>query len=157
AAGTAATGATTPRKAARIHARGLVCGYQRAAVALGQDADALHVALGFAVWRHAVVLVDRALAGVVAGRGEGQVAVEALQQPGQVLHAALDVLPRVERVADAEPLRRRRHQLHQALRADARQRVGVEGRFGVDDRPHDGLFHAVLLGRPADFVGIGRG
>src|SRR5690606_16270000 len=69
---------------------------QRGAVALGQDADALHVALGLAVGRHAVVLVDRALAGVVAGRGQGQVAVEALEQPRQVLHAAADVLARVE-------------------------------------------------------------
>src|SRR3546814_5028460 len=83
-------------RAPEIHARRLVGGHQRAAVTLGQDPDALHVALGFLVRRHAVVLVDRALAGVVAGRGEGQVAVEALQQPGQVLHATLDVLPRSE-------------------------------------------------------------
>src|SRR5688572_26817434 len=93
------------------------------AIAVGEDGYALDVTTGLAVGRHALVLVDRALAGVVAGRSEGQVAVEPLQQPGQILDATGNVLARVESIGDAEAARCRRHQLHQALRPDSRQRI----------------------------------
>src|SRR5690606_33940935 len=113
----------TGRQSAAV--RNSAGGGQISPVTVGQHAHALHVALGFLVRRHAVVLVHRALAGVVAGRRQGQVAVEALQQPRQVFHPALDVLLRVEGVADPEPARGGGHQLHQALCADARQRRRV--------------------------------
>ncbi len=92
------------------------------AVTLGQLPDPAHVVLRLAVGRHATVAVDRALAGVVAGRSQGQVAIEALQQPRKILHATADVLPGIIGIADPEAGRGRRHQLHQALRAGAAER-----------------------------------
>lgn len=50
-----------------------------ATIAAGQYAHALHVTLGFAIRRYAAVTVDCALAGVVAGSGQGEVAIEAFQ------------------------------------------------------------------------------
>src|SRR5690606_22709553 len=112
---------------------------------------------GLAVGRHALVAVNRAFAGVVAGRGQGEVAVEALQQPAQVFDAAADVLRRIVGIGDPEPARGGRHQLHQALRPGARERVGVERGFGVHDRAHDRFLDAELGGSGLHLGRIGRG
>src|SRR5690606_1594734 len=58
---------------------------EQSAVPVGEHADALDVALGLGVGRHALVLVHRPFARVVAGGCQPQVAVETLQQPRQVL------------------------------------------------------------------------
>ena len=76
-----------PAGACRRSARG-----DGLSVTVGQHGDAFDVALGFLVRRDTAMTIHRALARVVAGGGQGQVAVEALQQPGQVLRAAADVL-----------------------------------------------------------------
>jgi len=55
----------------------------------------------------------RPLAGVVGGRRERKVAAEALDQPTQVTHTAIDVLPGIERVPDAEHRRGPGHELHE--------------------------------------------
>jgi hypothetical protein len=68
----------------------------------------------------------RCLAGVVRSQRERQVAAKTLQQPLEVRGAGRDVLARIERVRGPEPQRGCRHQLHQALRAFARDRAFVE-------------------------------
>src|SRR5690606_1768841 len=99
-------------------------GGQGPAVAFGQDADTLDIAPGFGVGRDAAVAVDHPFAGVVAGGGEAQIAVVALEQPGQVLDAAADVLAGVENILDAETVGRGRDQLHQALGAGVGDGIG---------------------------------
>ena len=61
--------------------------------------------------------VDGAFAGVVAGGGQGEVAIVALEQPGQVLHAAADVLLASKTLVTPKRLAVAGHQLHQALGA----------------------------------------
>src|SRR5687768_6094405 len=85
----------------RTRARSRGSGHRGAgtAVTIGEHRHALHIALGFRVRRDALVLVDRALTGVVTRRGELQVAIEALEQPAQVLDATTYVLPRIKGIA----------------------------------------------------------
>src|SRR6476659_4670290 len=132
-------------------------GGEAATVALGEDANPLDVALGLAVGRNAAVLVDRAFAGVVAGGRHCDVAVEALEQPGEILDAPADVLHRVEGIGDPEASSGRRHELHQNLGADPRERVRVERRLGVDDGPHHRLLDAVVASGLGDFGLVGGG
>ena len=109
--------------------------------------DLQHVVLGFFVGRHLrAVLVDRAQARVVRGQRELLVVVVAIEQLAQIDDAGADVFGRVERVDDAELLRRRRHQLHQPHCALRRDRPGIEGRLHLDDRPDQLRPDTVLTG-----------
>src|SRR5207248_1470421 len=76
-------------------------GVEGLAVAPRDDA---HVVLSLGEGRDAAVLVNRALARVVCGQRERYVAVEAVEQPAQVLRARLDVRLGVAEVVAAEAL-----------------------------------------------------
>jgi hypothetical protein len=99
--------------------------------------DALDVGPGLAVGRHAPIAVDRALAGVVAGGRERDVALEIGQQPAQVGEAAADVLLGVVGLADVEALGGVGDQLHDAHRVLGRERLRVERRLGEPDRERE--------------------
>ena len=101
--------------------------------------------------------VHGAFARVVAGGGQGEVAVEALQQPGQVLRTTADVLAGVVAVGHPEPAGRGRHQLHQPLGARMRQRHRVVGGLGVHDGAQDRLLHAELARGRGDLGLVGGG
>src|SRR5437764_13570969 len=112
------------------------------AVAARDDA---HVSLRLAEGRHALVLLDRAFARVVAGERQRHVAAEVVQEPAQVLRARLDVRLGVAEVVAAEALGRRRHDLHQALRADVRDGRLVVARLLPDDRVNNARVNALAL------------
>src|SRR4030067_1100494 len=78
--------------------------------------------------------------------GERQLlALEVLAQKRQVARAAVDVVPGVERVRDAELRRGGRHQLHQPERPGRRHRVGAKAALDRDDREQQALRQLVLL------------
>ena len=94
--------------------------------------------------------LHRLLAGIVAGQREPQVAVEVVQQPAQIGHAAAQVLVRVPGVRDAEALGRRRNQLHQPLGLLVRLRLGVEVGLHLDDGEHQLRAQPVAGGQGPD-------
>ncbi len=67
-------------------------------------------------------------------------------------HAALDVLPRVEGVADAERRGRARHELHQPLGALVRYGSRVERGLHANHRLDEVGGHAVARGDLANLV-----
>ena len=100
--------------------------------------------------RDAVVLPDVPLAGVVRGHGEVGVAVERLEEPAEVAHAAVDVRRRVPRVRHAEADRGTGHELHQPLRALVRVLARIEVRLGLDDGGDQRRVDVELLRRVDD-------
>ena len=76
---------------------------------------------------------DGLLAGVVGGEGERHVVVEARHESLEMAHSTIDVVARIERVLHVEVGRRGRHELHEPLRAAARNRAGVELRLDGHD------------------------
>ncbi|MNL25782.1 hypothetical protein D3C87_1472750 [compost metagenome] len=111
------------------------------AIAFGQGLHEGDVGLRLGVGRHPVVLDHGRFAGVVTCQRQYLVAVEALEQPGQVAHAATNVLSCVERIVHGETLGGGGHQLHQPLGAGFGNGVGAKRRFGMyhcaDQRPVD--------------------
>jgi len=69
------------------------------------------------------------------------------QQRFQVTHAGVDVLVRVKRVGYIQRFRRVRHELHQPLRALARNRMRVKIRFHLNQSAHQVGVHAMTPGR----------
>src|SRR5688572_32405699 len=103
-----------PRRGSGSFGAGDLLGLDRLADVAGDAVDVVH---GLAEWRHPVVLLDVAFARVVAGDGEVRIVFEFVEKPAQVLGSGVNVLFRIERVADAEALRGGGHELHQAARA----------------------------------------
>mgnify|MGYP003377468152 CR=1 FL=1 len=68
---------------------------------LMESENAIDIVPRFPKWGNAAVFVHRPFAGVVAGKRQTHITVEIIQQPAQVLRAAVDVLLGVVRV-DAE-------------------------------------------------------
>ena len=97
-----------------------------------QRQDPVHVGDRLAVRRHAAVRLDRALARVVGGQDELGLVAEAVHQLAQVRTPPRTLDGRVEGLAHREPLRGRRHQLHQAARALARDGARLVVRLGAD-------------------------
>src|SRR5262245_1326407 len=102
--------------------------FQRQSVRLGgagwllfqERIDLLHVVPRFLVRWDPFVATDSGWSGVVARNGETHVALVPVEELAQVACAAEDVLARIEGVEDIELFGNCRHQLHQALGADAR-------------------------------------
>src|SRR5437870_7514128 len=67
-----------------------------------QSKNSLHIAAGLRVRRHAAVLVDDALAGVVCRGGKGDLAAIVRQEPAQIRQPAAHVVAAIERVPDSE-------------------------------------------------------
>ncbi|MNE29899.1 hypothetical protein D3C80_1233950 [compost metagenome] len=119
-----------------------------------QQLDPRHIGPGFGIGRYATVFLHRTGPGVVGGRGQGNVAVILLEQARQVFHPAEDILLGHQGIADPELAGGRRHQLgqpHGPLAGDGQR---VEGGFGVDQRPDEGGFHLIGLGRRLYGAGI---
>ena len=86
---------------------------------------------------------DSALARVVAGYRQPQVAVKHFYQPGEIRHAPADVLFDHKAVGDAELIRRLGHELHQPHGTFGRHCVTIPARLHLDDRLHQLDRHAV--------------
>ena len=100
------------------------------------------------------MLLHRAGTGVVGRGGQRHVATILLEQPRQVLHPAEDVLLRQHGIAHPQLPRRGGHQLGQPHGPLAGHGEGVEGGFGVDQRPDEGRLHLIGLGRRLDGAGV---
>src|SRR3989442_13142988 len=100
-------------------------------------------------WNPAVVDY-RALAGVVGGKDERQIAVESVHQTTKMPNAALDVFEGIEGIHDAEHGRRLGHELHQPAGARAGDGARVELRLGFDDRRDEVDRHTVPDGDGPD-------
>ena len=80
-------------------------------------ADSRHIVSRLAIGRDAQAIpVDGSRSGVVRRQREFFLVVVADQQLFEIGHTRPHVFGRVERIADVELLRRRRHQLHEAER-----------------------------------------
>src|SRR5262245_42215955 len=90
--------------------------------------------------------------GIVRREREREVAVVAVEETAQVLHASLDVVLRRESVHDPHFRRSVRHELHQPLRSLWRDGQVVESRLGLDDRLHQRILHGVPVGNHADHL-----
>src|SRR5437773_321975 len=101
--------------------------------ALEQFQHTGHVRPRLRVRWNAAVTRDCVRARVVRREREGEVAVVAVDEVPQVPGATLDVLARVEDVADPEQPRRLRHELHQAARALRRDCARLKVRLHADD------------------------
>src|SRR5258708_1717673 len=77
-------------------------------------ADRGHVIHRFRKWRHIVVLGDGSFARIVC-RDREPVVLKRVLQKLEILHAAENVLARIERVSDPQAPRRLGHELHQSL------------------------------------------
>jgi len=128
---------------------------QRAVVAEVQRQHALDVAARLAIRRHAAEATHRGGPGVVGGERQLQVVVEAVQQVAQVARAGAHVGVWVGRLRRAVGLRRRRHQLHEPLRAARRDGGGVETRLGLHHRRKQQAVEAVALGGLLDDRAVG--
>src|ERR1700686_996350 len=84
--------------------------------------------------RHSVVLPNVSLAGVVSRDCEVSVTVECIEQPVQVVNAAVDIGLGVIRVEHAEAFRGGRHELHQTASAFVRKLARVEIALRLNDR-----------------------
>src|SRR5689334_23326594 len=82
--------------------------------------DLLDMRACLTIRRNAAVTLHGVGAGVVGGERQLQIAVELLQQRIEVTRPGIEILRRIERVRDAQLARRGWHELHQALRALAR-------------------------------------
>src|SRR3990172_620571 len=86
----------------------------------------------------------------VVGRDRPAPVPVAVDERAQVAHAAVEVLLHVQRLLHAEGARRGGHELHQALGALSRDRLGVEARLRGDDGLHQRGRNAVGVGRLHD-------
>lgn len=93
-----------------------------------------NVAERFSVRRNTVVLVDRGLSGVIRGDGFRVIVVVIVEQKTQIADTTLDIVRRVESIADTEAPRSSRDQLHDALRAFGGYRAGVVIALGKNNR-----------------------
>lgn len=112
--------------------------------------DLAHIALGLFVGRHAAMPAHGLFAGVVAGQGQTQVAVEVVEQPAQIGHAAVDVLTCVPGVGDAEAACGVGDELHQALGLFVGLGLGVEVGFDLDDGEDDVGVESMAWGEGSD-------
>src|SRR5437899_7441037 len=131
-------------------------GTRRRPRSLAEPKHARHVRLRFRIRRNPSVPPDRLHARVVRRERERKVAVVAVDQVPQVADPALDVLARIEDVADAELRRRRGHELHQPARALGRYGARFEVRLHADDGFNELRGERVPLGRRADQVAVRR-
>src|SRR5687768_10237023 len=125
------------RRAARDAPRSL--GRRTAASALGAVTleDLLDMLPRLSIRRDAAVTLHRTRPGVVGGERQLDVSAELLEKGVQIPGPGVQVLERIEGVFDAQLPGRRRHELHEALRALRRDRVFAEGGLDGDDRKHE--------------------
>src|SRR5581483_4205800 len=107
----------------------------RSLVAAVSGQNAVDVGLRFRIRRNAVIFVDGAGPRVVGRNRELDVIAVAFEQAVQVARSAVDVLRRIERVADSAAGRRAGHQLHETLRARTADGRRIARRF----RHHYGI------------------
>ena len=93
----------------------------------------LDVILRLAKGRHTLELANHPFAGVVGGKRFLLIAVETFGQILQVLRSRFHVLSRIEKVVRAHPLASPGNELHQALRTNLRNRIGLEMGLGLHD------------------------
>ena len=83
-------------------------------------------------------MIDHRLrAGVVCSECEWDVVGKAVQEIAQMTRAGVDVLPRIEGIADAEHRGRPRHELHQPPGSTVGDRARVELGFDRDHGRHE--------------------
>src|SRR3989454_933119 len=149
-----ATSAPSRAIASLVAVEHLRLGTRRRSRSLAEPKHARHVRLRFRIRRNPSIPPDRLHARVVRRERERKVAVVAVNQVPQVADPALDVLARIEDVADAELRRRRGHELHQPARALGRYGARFEVRLHADDRLDELPRALVPGGRRADQVAI---
>src|SRR5262249_40174637 len=101
---------------------------------------------------HAMSTVHGALTSIISRQRETEIAVVPFEQRPQVLHPALQVLLRVERIPYAETHCRPRNQLHQPQSALGGDCEGVPIGFGRDHCADQRRVNPVLLGRLLDHL-----
>ena len=89
---------------------------------------------------------NRLLAGRVGCHDQTKVSMEERLKLRQVCDSTTHVFVNIERMGDAEMLRSRRHQLHQAHRALRGHHAWLPGRFDLNDRTNKSRRNTVFLG-----------
>src|ERR1019366_3982145 len=103
---------------------------QLLAVVVGDDAG--NVGMRLTVRRYTLVLPNSLRTCVVSGQGLRGISVVLQQQLSQVPTPAVNVFRRIEAVLDAQVVRRLRHELHQSLRAFARDSASIVAALGAN-------------------------
>src|SRR5271157_3905848 len=89
---------------------------------------------------------DRVLADVVGCGDQSEVSLKLLFEPGKIRDSTANVLLHQKPIANSEPHRCCRHQLHDPRRSFFRYRIWIPSRFFVDNRRHQLHRHMVDSG-----------
>ena len=93
--------------------------------------------------------------GIVCGQGQGYLALIAIEQFSEVARAAHDVVMGIKGIVDVQGGQILRHDLHEPQCPFARNRLGIESRFGANDGFEQWKSDVVAPGGLADDIVIG--
>ena len=97
---------------------------------------------------------DGTRSGVVRGKRDN--GAELVGELSKISHAGIDVVASIEGIGNTEVQLRTRHQLHQALRADAGHRVPTMRGLDGDDRVNERRVDAMTRGGRGDLCSEGK-